>query len=152
MKDDLVSDWPLTALVGHNRYSTGESWRDLNDCQPISRDGRSIAFNGVINMAAPASWPSTYAADFFTSNDAEIALLQLERNNVQAVLAAAKVSFAGAWLEDGVIKYARNPRRPLWRGEWNRASFLASTRDIFDRAGFKGEVSEAIPMEVHELT
>lgn len=151
MKASLSADWPLSALVGHNRYSTGEGWKNIEDCQPISRGGRSMAFNGVINMASPSSWSSVYKTDFTTANDVEIALVELERGNFDQVLAANKVSFAGAWLEDGTVKYARNPRRPLWRGEWSGASFLASTFDIFRRAGFKGEVAEVLPMRVYEL-
>jgi glucosamine 6-phosphate synthetase-like amidotransferase/phosphosugar isomerase protein len=58
-------------------------------------------------------------------------------------------SFAGVWLDnydDGSLLYAaRNPRRPLWRSTQYGAVWVASTLDIFLRAGF--ERAWALPAE-----
>lgn len=151
MRDSLAENWDGSPLVGHNRYCTGESWKDLLDCQPISRGELAIAFNGVIDMSSPASWPGKYSTNFETANDAEIALVYIESGGFLGLISNRKVSFAGAWVKDGTVWYARNPGRPLWLGCRAHSRFLASTKDILLRAGFDGKITEVPIMEVLKL-
>lgn len=151
LKDSLSEEWDGSPLIGHNRYCTGESWKDLSDCQPIPRGDLAIAFNGVIDMSSPTSWPNKYSTTFETSNDAEIALAYIDQGGFLGLISNRKVSFAGAWTKNNDVWYARNPGRPLWIGCRAHSRFLASTKDILLRAGFDGEIKEVPIMEVKKL-
>ena len=45
-------------------------------------------------------------------------------------------SFAGVWLSHSTLYAGRNSRRPLWACKEYGAIWIASTKDIFMRAGF----------------
>tara|TARA_R110002110_G_scaffold243473_2_gene460073 strand:- start:372 stop:785 length:414 start_codon:yes stop_codon:yes gene_type:complete len=116
--------------------------------------------NGVIHMGNKSEFEQAFGVKCSVDNDAEIFLRHLEKedDNGDALTPLSFInsitgSFAGVWLEnhdDGlcVLYAARNPRRPLWMSTQHGAVWVASTLDIFLRAGFEG--ARALPAgEIH---
>jgi asparagine synthetase B (glutamine-hydrolysing) len=137
---------PARPAIAHARYSLSGDWQVLDNNQPIVAAGMALAFNGVISMATKPEFEAEFGVQCEVDNDGEVFLRCLQRGEApQAFLARLAGSFAGVWLEDGVLCAARNERRPLWRCVAYGAAWWASTRDIFRRAGFPWEQAEPLP-------
>lgn len=134
------------AGIIHARYVTsGEA------NQPLEHDGRWMAFNGVINMGTKEEMEAEYGLELKTDNDGEV-MLQLCKTPSEAVdfLKKSRATFAGVWLEDDKLVALRNPGRPLWVHHSPEAVIIASTRDIFKRAGITENVAPLEPYRVYE--
>lgn len=143
---------PLS-LVGHTRYSTSGDWQDQRNNQPLVLDGISLAFNGCIHMGLREEYEELYGKRYETDNDGEIFCRKvLDGEAWEMFVADGAFSFAGAFLHAGHLTVLRNMNRPLWLGRSGCAQFVASTRDIFARAGFTGELQEVEPCKAFRLT
>jgi hypothetical protein len=127
---------PLTnKLIFHSRYSTSGDFRIHDNNQPLTKDNTHLVFNGVIDMSVEY-------------NDG---LLVLEKETPEEMLeyiSTTNCSFSGLVLKDDVLYGFRNPNRPAWILEYDGATFIASTRDIFVRA--LGDV-EPVEMNPNQL-
>lgn len=123
-------------LIAHCRYSTSGDWREQENNQPLSIGGATLAFNGVIHMGTAAQWGKLYGFKAATDNDGEIFLRKvLNGEDWARWVREGPFSFAGLMLHRGNVIALRNNRRPLWYLKERRNCFIASTRDIFRRAG-----------------
>lgn len=137
-----------TRLIGHCRYSTSGDYQDIANNQPLQIGHAAMAFNGVISMATKEENEREYGRQYETDNDGEIFLDKLTRNDGwEEFVARGKFSFAGLVLKDNKIIALRNKNRPLYRVDSDGATFFASTRDIFKRAGFC-ETPQEVPCGV----
>jgi glutamine phosphoribosylpyrophosphate amidotransferase len=118
-------------LIGHNRYSTSGDWKIKRNNQPIEYNDNYLVFNGVIDMGTKKEIESKYNIKMQSNNDGEIILQKPE------MLKHSECSFAGLFIEDSKIYCYRNKERPLFRALINKSVFIASTKDIFKRAGIK---------------
>lgn len=132
--------------IFHARYSTSGDWRNHENNQPIIIDATerscrlALAFNGVIDMGTRAEMSERWDVRLETDNDGEIFLRRLLLGqSIASFVGGIAGSFAGVWLEGDVLQCARNARRPLWKCEWPDVKWLASTKDVFVRAGFAAE-------------
>jgi len=134
---------PETPALAHARYCTSGDWRILENNQPLESEGIVLVFNGVINMGTKKEIEDGHNLGFGgglkVDNDGMI-FLECIRDRImpEEFLYETDGSFAGlwAWPEDDTFYAGRNSRRPLWWVKWNEATWIASTRDIFLRAGF----------------
>lgn len=136
------------AGIYHARYCTSG---EVN--QPLWHRNRALAFNGVINMGTKAEMEREYDLQLVTDNDGEV-ILQVAATPEAAVefLRNPRVTFAGVWLEPGKLTAIRNAGRPLWILRTNEGVYLASTRDIFCRAGAEGEPEQLEPLKIYQWT
>lgn len=121
----------------HMRYSTSGDWRDHANNQPVTLNGISVAFNGVISMKTKDGMEEEYGIDMQTDNDGELFLRHLlDGGDPIDFIADMEGSFAGIWYEeDGARLHAcRNMRRPLWYVDYGVEQVYTSTRDIIKRA------------------
>lgn len=135
------------ALIGHNRYSTSGDWNDHLNNQPIHVAGRTLTFNGVISQEPRDVYERQFGVVCNTKNDGEI-VLQLARQgrDWQGFVANGKFSFAGVVMdEEREVIALRNAQRPLWWAKREGAVFVASTADIFKRAGGFRECQQFAP-------
>lgn len=159
-KDIVDAFMPGMPAIAHARYSTSGDWRTPENNQPIEVGHLSLAFNGVIHMGTREEFSREFGVECETYNDGEVFLRLLEKYQRQhdapmegddllgrhlAIRDACVASvlrdigggsFAGCWLEGGVLHAVRNERRPLWSWHHLGAIWYASTLDIFLRAGF----------------
>ena len=132
--NDCVYNDNLT-LIGHCRYSTS----DIRYNQPLTTGEVSIAHNGVIEQSPPETW-AKYGYHLTTNNDSEFVLRAVE-NGEQPLSRFPEASMSVLELRnDGVLRYYRNGKRPLWKSEVENGFFLTSTRDIALRSGLKNPV------------
>jgi glutamine phosphoribosylpyrophosphate amidotransferase len=125
-------------LIAHCRYSTSGDWKDETNNQPIYIDGVAMAFNGVIRMSTKKEWGKEFGFKPITDNDGEIFVRKvLAGEDWVTWVATGEFSFAGVMLHNKKLVALRNKQRPLWRVQDNGSNYFASTRDIFERAGFK---------------
>ena len=142
---------PNKPAVAHTRFSQSGDWRVPQNNQPLIVGTRALAMNGVIHMGTKPEFEKDFDVQCSVDNDAEIFLRYLEKDGVGPLMFIDKIagSFAGVWLEnydDGTILYAaRNPRRPLWKSTQYGAVWIASTLDIFVRAGFTEATVPLLP-------
>jgi glutamine phosphoribosylpyrophosphate amidotransferase len=131
-------------LIGHNRYSTSGDYHNHKNNQPISIERTHVVFNGVITQASRNVYEKTFGKTYVTENDGEIfARKVVDMEDWAGFVFKGKFSFAGAFLQNDRAVALRNKNRPLWISEANGARFIASTQNIFTRAGF--ESSKEIP-------
>ncbi len=121
-----------SSFIFHNRYSTSGDYKDHNNNQPVVSGQQSLVFNGVISMATKEENEKRYGVKLETENDGEILLKQHDKSTF---LKELKGSFAGLWIEGGKIFFYRNDRRPAWYASVENGVLVASTADIFKRAG-----------------
>lgn len=140
-------------LIGHTRYSTSGDWRQPENNQPIVVAGSSLVFNGVISQASKKEYEKIFSKTYETGNDGEIFLRKvIDGEDWAQFVREGKFSFAGAFLHNGEAVAIRNKNRPLWSCETADANFLASTQDIFKRAGFSHQTPiEVKPGEVYQI-
>jgi len=127
----------------------------MENNQPLVAGGRALVFNGVIHMGTKPEFEKEFGVQCTTDNDGEVFLRMLAKadetaegdgtrsahDDAEHILNVmdqqSHISFAGCWLDlQGRLWAARNERRPLWRASILDATWYASTRDIFLRAGF----------------
>lgn len=122
--------------IAHCRYSTSGDWHVLANCQPIRAGGYTLVFNGVIHMGTKEEYEAAFDVKCESDNDGEIFLRRLIAGQDAAEFIREMTgSFAGAWLYGTELWVGRNTRRPLWITESGGATWVASTQDIFRRAG-----------------
>lgn len=139
---------PCHRMIAHCRYSTSGDWQDDRNNQPIVVDDVALVFNGVISMKTRDEFNTEFGVQCESDNDGEILVRKILAGESPSEFVREMIgSFAGLWLRDTALYALRNERRPLWASEVHGAVWLASTRDIFARAG----VSGAIEMPVGEL-
>lgn len=151
LKNYLRNAPPFDTLIGHNRYSTSGDWHDENNNQPIVIPGISVVFNGIITQATKREYELALGKKFITENDGEIfARKVIDGEDWRAFVSKGRFSFAGAFMTEKEAFAIRNKNRPLWMSRSPSSMFIASTRDIFMRAGFKApeEIREgqAVPL------
>lgn len=128
-------------MIGHTRYSTSGDWRDDANNQPVSACGRFVAMNGVLDGGTRAEFNARWGVACAGDNDAEIFPRRLELGQSAAEFArSVKGSLAAVWVEGafGPVPRAcavRNARRPLYKAQVGAVTYVASTADIFRRAG-----------------
>lgn len=138
-------------LIFHNRYSTSGDYKDHNNNQPVViNQTEALVFNGVISQATKEENQEKYKMELTTDNDGEIFLRQ---ENKEEFLRKMKGSFAGLWVDKGEIYFARNSRRPLYFYIRGKGVFVASTKNIFERAGVLDleNVIEVEPLRIYKL-
>jgi hypothetical protein len=136
---------PQFDAIVHCRYPTSGDYN-----QPIVRDGLSFCFNGVLDMGTKEEMEARHDLKLTTDNDAEIFMCRLLRGERPAkILDSLGGSFAGVWLQGGSLYALRNARRPLWTQQHLNAVWIASTKDIFERAGFDEHSVELEPGVLH---
>lgn len=140
---------PHLPAVAHCRYSTSGDWQEVLNNQPIHVSGMFLAFNGVIHMGTKEEFEKAFDVRCETDNDGEVFLRKLELGVRPAdFILNMTGSFAGCWLQGGVLWAGRNARRPLWWVNYAEAKWFASTRDIFRRAGFPEPEEVGIGVEL----
>lgn len=148
------------SIIAHNRYALSGDWKEMENNQPITLEDQELAlvFNGVIDMGTREEMEARWGVKLRSYNDGEIFLRLYEHNGRSAHWAQEWVrtmggSFAGLWMDEtGAVSALRNERRPLWvAGELEHPGevWLASTRDILDRAGVPGYRAELEPNRVY---
>jgi glutamine phosphoribosylpyrophosphate amidotransferase len=138
----------VTRLIGHCRYSTSGDYQNVANNQPLQIGEAAMAFNGVISMATKAEYERQNGRKYATENDGEIFLDKFVRNDGWLeFVARGRFSFAGLTLHRDRMTALRNKSRPLFRVDQGSATFLASTADIFRRAGF-AETPTPVPCGV----
>jgi len=139
LQEKIVSIPKFDLLVGHTRYSTSGDFKDHSNNQPIDIPGIALAFNGVITQASKEEYEKTYGKQYVTENDGEIfARKVLDGEDWEEFVFDGSFSFAGAFISKKGAYALRNPNRPLWMLERSDARFLASTKNIFERASLIG--------------
>lgn len=137
------------AGVYHQRYCTSGETN-----QPLHVDNRWLVFNGVINMGTKEEMEKEYGIEMETDNDGEV-ILRLCKTPQEAVkfLRDPKITFAGLWIEDGLLTAIRNEGRPLWMTKSFYNPIIASTADIFKRSGFQlGTIEPLEPFKIYQWT
>lgn len=131
-------------IIGHIRYSTS----DLHFNQPIQiRKNFSIVHNGVITQREFVFWKEDYkdllnGYELKTKNDTELLGISFYRylkgeKKFNPFFYFKKSSIACSILYKGRIYFFRNGKRPLYYYKDEKFFLLASTKDIFLRAGLK---------------
>lgn len=123
-------------FIAHFRYSTSGDYKNELNNQPITREGLSMVFNGVIDMRTKKEMEKAYSVDLQTDNDGELALIYKSRSEEEFKKMISNKSFAGIFLDpEGNIQVYRNINRPCHLGNIEGAQIVASTKDILNRAG-----------------
>lgn len=134
-------------LIGHTRYSTSG-----NVAQPLTIGKRTIAFNGVVSMASKKEMEKLFKIKMLTDNDGEVLLKSYDTYfDLINFINRPTVSFAGVILEGKKLIAVRNERRPLWKAKHKGCDYIASTKDIFLRAGIK-KCEELKPLKIYSWT
>ncbi len=141
---------PPEILIGHTRYSTSGDFHDHSNNQPIHVPGVSLVFNGVISMKTKEEREKEFKTLYTTDNDGEIVSRKIiGGEDAESFVAEGRFSFAGLYMSNGEIKAIRNKNRPLWYSKTDDAVFVASTKDIFRRAGkFSAPIEILVGKEV----
>lgn len=130
----------------HTRYATSGETN-----QPILFKGNLLAFNGVIDMGTKKEMEKRWHIKMTSDNDCEILLQKCKTPELLLdFVATQKCSFAGVGLFEGRFIALRNQYRPLWLCKIKQGVLIASTRDIFRRAGVFGEPQELKPLKIYE--
>lgn len=133
--------------IGHARYSTSG-----NVAQPLTIGKRTIAFNGVVSMSSKKEMEKLFKIKMLTDNDGEVLLKSYETYfDLIAFISRPTISFAGVILEGKKLISVRNERRPLWKAKHKGCEYVASTKDIFLRAGIK-KCEELKPLKIYSWT
>ena len=139
--------------IGHTRYSTSGDWEDPNNNQPLVFDNVALSFNGVVDMRTKEEMEQHYGVELKTANDGELAV-KLGQLRESAQIENIPGTFAGAWLlKTGELFVGRNKWRPLWFAITDDSSrWVASTQDIFHRAGFDTAPTELIADQIESIS
>ena len=141
---------PHLPTIGHTRYCQSGDWQVMDNNQPLVVGNMKLAMNGVIHMGTKEEFEQAYDVQCKVDNDSEIFLQKLAQGRDAAeFIAAIPGSFAAVWLVGDRLFAGRNARRPLWVTQEYGAKWVASTGDIFKRAGFTKQVE--MPVGVMEI-
>jgi len=133
-----------TKLIFHNRYSTSGDYKMPINNQPIVVDNKALVMNGVLTMSDKETYEKEFKVKCISDNDAEI-FLRKNQPIIDTLQENPHASFAGIYLSPEEFYMIRNANRPLYYFIYNKAIFVASTKDIVRRVGFEGEIKE-VPM------
>jgi len=123
-------------IIYHNRYSTSGDYKNHKNNQPIHIDDMALVFNGVIDMRTKHQMEKAHNITMETDNDGEILIQRCgnDKELIERFVNDIKGSFAGIILDsENKMFVIRNKKRPCWIYEYENATFIASTRDIFKR-------------------
>ena len=140
-------------IIFHNRYATSGDYLDHNNNQPISVNDMSLVFNGVIDMRTKEEMQESYNIQMQTENDGEL-VIQLCGNDQEKIIdyiKKIKGSFAGLIMMNNKMYAIRNKNRPAWKLEYNNATYIASTKDIFKRVNEFLQPEELTPYKLYEF-
>ena len=147
-------DFPVSdRIIFHNRYATSGDYLDHNNNQPISVNEMSLVFNGVIDMRTKEEMQESYNIQMQTENDGEL-VIQLCGNDQEKIIdyiKKIKGSFAGLIMMNNKMYAIRNKNRPAWKLEYNNATYIASTKDIFKRVNEFLQPEELTPYKLYEF-
>jgi len=133
--DSLKSNSP-NIFIAHFRYSTSGDYKNHLNNQPITKQNKSLVFNGVIDMRCKKEIESCYKIKLQTDNDGELALIAKLESDIKFTELIKGKSFAGLFLDQNDnIDVFRNKKRPCWIGYVNQNKIVASTKDILNRTG-----------------
>jgi asparagine synthetase B (glutamine-hydrolysing) len=120
--------------------------------QPIKKDNKVLIFNGVIDMGTKEEMEIKYDCNLETDNDGELIFtLCKDIESVISFIDNQKITFAGLILWDNKLYAIRNNGRPLWMTELSGTTYLASTKDIFNRSGIHS-YEQLQPLKIYEWT
>ena len=155
---DEIPFFPEFPGIGHTRYSTSGDWHDDMNNQPLYLEYIVFAFNGVVDMGTKAEMERKWGMLLDSGNDGELAVKLAEWDRLELKpgynrIPAIPGTFAGVWLtREGNMYVARNEYRPLWNlGTEDGSHWIASTADIFARAGFNQTPEPIEPDIVHPV-
>ncbi len=151
---DILSAKPPRWMLGHTRYSTSGDWRVLENNQPLVTDAGILVYNGIIHQGTKEEYEAEFGVKCSVDNDGEILLRKVEQGvDPAAFVTGIRGSFAGMYVIGGVPYALRNGRRPLW-SSWAKKDgtvYLASTQDIFERAGVGVATGRVEPGRAYKL-
>jgi len=131
---DIPDNIYTKMLIAHCRYSTS----DIEWNQPIVSQDIAVVHNGVITQSDPSTWEATYNYKFETKCDSEIILRAWENQShalwLEGSMSAVVIDARGT----NSMHFFRNEQRPLYYAQANKDTFIASTKDILERAGISG--------------
>jgi glutamine phosphoribosylpyrophosphate amidotransferase len=133
-------------FLGHCRYSTSG-----DTPQPLNISGVQLAFNGNIHMGTKEEIEKHFLIDMITDNDGEVFAQAViaEHCDLVQLISNPAISFAGVWLYKHKLWALRNERRPLYWSTDNYGNiYIASTEDIFVRAGFTNSIRLFSPNKI----
>lgn len=118
-------------MIGHCRYSTS----DLKWNQPLNlSDKLSIVHNGVVDQRAPEHWED-HGFPIETANDSEL-IWRCAVSGEEPLRRFPEASMAvGELWDNGVLRFYRNGKRPLWMTTMLNGYIVTSTEDIALRSG-----------------
>lgn len=138
--DQYINEDGNLYMVGHCRYSTS----DLDYNQPISSDKISIVHNGVVSQELPENWESIYGFTCETKNDTELLLKTVEENKEPLQIWYDASMSVCQLHSDKTFKYYRNGKRPLCSHKMDNGIIVASTKNIFFRAGVEKTIDSVM--------
>jgi asparagine synthetase B (glutamine-hydrolysing) len=138
---EAVAKKSTRVAIAHTRYSTS----DLKFNQPIFSPTKAVILNGVISQADPSEWKKLFGVECEGRNDAEIVLRLLEKQEHPLSVVDSSQACIYVDTELNELKFWRNEQRPLYWLETEDCLIVASTKDIFKRAGFKQAPSNCTP-------
>ena len=139
-------------MIGHCRYSTSGDFRVLDNNQPVVSNSVVSVFNGVISMKTKECMESEFGFKLSNDNDGEVFNHNVAQGTESNFIESYPCSFAGLYAYQGELFAIRNLNRPLWYGILNQSIYVASTKDIFKRAKFHGEIEQFKPCTKYRLS
>lgn len=134
--EQIINEDGNIYMIGHCRYSTS----DLHYNQPLYNQSISVVHNGVITQELPENWKKLYGFDCNTRNDTEL-LLKTVENGENPLLKWSEASISACELHsDKTFKFYRNGKRPLQVKIMGDSVIVASTKNIFIRAGVENSI------------
>ena len=134
--EQIINEDGNIYMIGHCRYSTS----DLHYNQPLYNQSISVVHNGVIIQELPENWKKLYGFDCNTRNDTEL-LLKTVENGENPLLKWSEASISACELHsDKTFKFYRNGKRPLQVKIMGDSVIVASTKNIFIRAGVENSI------------
>ncbi len=151
LSEELIKRVSKYPMIYHARYSTSGDWKDEKNNQPIHTE-ISVVMNGVISMKPKREYEQEFGVKCETENDTEI-FNRIVEKGVDPTKFSSEIrgSMAVCYIHNGDVYALRNSRRPLHLFEFEGADFAVSTIDIARRAGFTGEIRNAIPNKLYRL-
>lgn len=122
-------------LIYHSRYSTSGDFKDEKNNPPILVKNIALVLNGVISMERKIKFEKRFGIKCSSENDGEIILRQ--KDYLKFLEENPEVSFAGIFFDGKNLLALRNNKRPLYRFNYGKATYLVSTIDIAKRAGIR---------------
>lgn len=140
-------------IMFHCRYSTSGDYKDMANNQPVYVHENALVFNGTIDMGTKEEMEQHCGFSLQTSNDGELVLRDLEKQQPFNRISDGKATFAGiALMKDGSMCAFRNDLRPLWAFNCKDEVFISSTLDIALRAKINTDGRKLLqPLVLHQL-